>query len=252
MIVYVVHVSKKAQEVFIGIGLLSEHQSINFGDLHVDENVDLLFKSYDISTAISNFSKRDPVKTVSPSQPLSSLIQLLSTYHRVAVVDGDNLVDYITQSDLIKFIYNNKQLLGDLTSKSLSELNLASKGVETVKDYNLVIEAFKQVAIKGISAVAVVDKDGHLVGDIGAHDMREINPEGDMVDKLIMTTKNYLDHVKSRKPVPPHTVKSSESLGTLVSLLETNKIHRVYVVDDQNKPVGVVSLGDVLGCVLKL
>jgi CBS domain-containing protein len=50
----------------------------------------------------------------------------------------------------------------------------------------------------------------------------------------------------------PITATPSTSLAQVIDTMMTNKIHRVYVVDQHGKPQGVVSLGDVLRSLVTL
>ena len=39
---------------------------------------------------------------------------------------------------------------------------------------------------------------------------------------------------------------SSDTLGAVIDKLAATRIHRVYLVDKTDKPIGVVSLGDII------
>lgn len=45
---------------------------------------------------------------------------------------------------------------------------------------------------------------------------------------------------------PAITCSALVTVGEVLSKLATSRIHRVYVVDPQNKPVRVITLSDVL------
>jgi CBS domain-containing protein len=52
---------------------------------------------------------------------------------------------------------------------------------------------------------------------------------------------------------PTHMVScvGSETIADVINKLAENHIHRVYIVDDANKPVGLVSLKDLLAEILQ-
>ena len=80
---------------------------------------------------------------------LGELARELSVNHRVSVFDANKkLQNYITQSDLIKFIYTKKELLGEKANKTVKDLNLGNCGVVSVHESDQVIEAFKKMTIK--------------------------------------------------------------------------------------------------------
>eukprot|EP01124_Arcella_intermedia_P017907 TRINITY_DN24890_c0_g1_i1.p1 TRINITY_DN24890_c0_g1~~TRINITY_DN24890_c0_g1_i1.p1 ORF type:complete len:311 (+),score=72.66 TRINITY_DN24890_c0_g1_i1:3-935(+) len=247
LIVFIVHLSKRAQEIFVSLGLLSEDKTINFSDLHVDKQLQDLFDAYDDSTSIANFSKRNSIVTVSLEQSLADLFESLVTYHRVVVLDPSTkaLQNYITQSDLIKLLYKNKDLIGDLGRRTVGDLALGSTPVVSVRENQQVLEAFKLVAIKNVSSIAVVNSNGTLTGEIGPRDMRNMNPD-ELIDQILVLCKELVS-----KTLPPITVKATDSLLSVIERLETEARHRVWVVDDNNKLQAVISIGDVLRVLIK-
>jgi len=249
LLVFIVHLSKRAQEIFIGLGMVAEHQTVNFSDIHVDKQIEELWKVYDQSASIANFSQRNPFQIISPHQSLADLLSVLVKYHRVCVIDADQKIqNYITQSDVIKFLYENKELIGNFGTKTLLELDIAKKEVITANGHHFVIEAFKKMAIEGISAIAIVDKDSSLLGEINVHDMREIKPEGNMIDKLMVPIKDFLHNSHVQREVV--SLPSNTTLQTVIEHLQKFKLHRIWIVD-HGKLVGVVSLGDVFRILLQ-
>lgn len=72
---------------------------------------------------LANLSGRNPAITCSISDRLTTLLSLLSKHHRVAVLDADNkLVNYITQSDAIRFLVSSGVLVGPLTVGMLMDI----------------------------------------------------------------------------------------------------------------------------------
>jgi len=44
----------------------------------------------------------------------------------------------------------------------------------------------------------------------------------------------------------PVTVRADDTLETVINITTNKKIHRVYLVDNDFKPIGVISLGDII------
>jgi len=244
LVVFVVHLSKRAQEIFMSLGLIGKQHAIDFSEVHVDERIENLFLAYDESSAIVNFSKRNPMKCIPPTSTFPELCTALIHNHRVSVINSANgkIENYITQSDIIKIFFKNRELLGVVGNKSIGQLNIGTVDVISVKKHDQLIEAFKQIAIKGVSAVAVIDAEGCLLGDITAHDMHEVNPE-----VLLMTVIDYIKTSKEPKNILPCIVSSSTLLGEVITILEQNHTHRVWIVGD-GKLKGIISIGDILKC----
>jgi len=250
LVVFLVHLAKKAQQVLVALGVIAEHEAINFSDVHVDKEIQELFNSYDVSQAISNFSRRNPIKVLNSSQPLKDVAVELVQFHRVSIIDTNNntILNYITQSDLIKFIFSKRELFTEKAHLTLEQLNIGTLNVVSVHDYDHVVEALKVIATKNISAVAVVNEAGRLVGDIGAHDIRCVNPgtEG-FVENLLLPIKQFLQNYKT---APPVTLGIKSTLEELLNTIESKKVHRVFIVDDNQKLLGVVCLGDIIKSLL--
>jgi len=135
--------------------------------------------------------------------------------------------------------------LNDISAKSIGELNIGNKNVQTIKDYYQVVEALKLVALQHISAVGVVNKEDQFIGEIGAHDLRELNKSNSLMDMILLPIKDY---ISQHKKTPP-TVHPNSTFGEVLHCIEENHLHRVFVVENQ-KVVGIISLGDIIQCVL--
>ena len=83
----------------------------------------------------------------------------------------------------------------------------------------------------------------------------------DMFDLFAVPVSDYLKQIKERSrsqssPVVrreglPIFCHSNDTFGYVIKTLEHYRVHRLYIVDDEKKPIGVVSLHDILQEVLK-
>lgn len=53
-------------------------------------------------------------------------------------------------------------------------------------------------------------------------------------------------HTEGQRPKRVQVCKESHTLEQVINLLADHSIHRVFVVDDAKKPIGVITLKDVL------
>jgi len=245
IIVIIVHLSKKTQEILVAVGLVGEQEKIDFSQVRVDQQLKDLLSSTDTAGSIANFSKRNPLRTVSANAPLYDVVKELTAQHRVCVLGSDGkLENYVTQSAMIKFLKQQPDFLGAVGSKTLAELGIGTSPVLSVNTWDMVIDAFKLITLKGVTAVAVVDKEGRLVGTLGAHDMRSIDPATNLIDGLVVQAETYLS-AHSKNPV---IVTEGTTLKELVGKLEGH--HRALIVDSERRPVRVISIGDVFKSLL--
>jgi CBS domain-containing protein len=102
--------------------------------------------------------------------------------------------------------------------------------------------ALKRMVRAGVQMVAVVNKDGQLVGNMSASDYRglkssEFSLFQEPVGKFI--TRN---NPKSTKPVS--LKKEDASLLAVLEAIVSNKVHGLYIVDN-GKPIGQVSFTNI-------
>jgi len=250
ILVFTLAICKTSQELVEFLGLRTSTEAfIDFSDfgpsfLSDQEKRALLEGTQLESTGfVTNFTSRKPV-ILSPSDTFSDLIKALSAEHRVIVVDGEQIVNYITQSDLVKYLHARGNIFCDQT---LQDMGIDQSSVVSTKSTSRVIEAFKAMAVQKTRAVAVLDEDGHLVGDISAKDIRGATESANLVDRLYYYT--YPEYVKSMEHFNEDReclkVNPTTTLRNLVDLLVSKPHHHAYVVDG-DKLTGVISLGDLI------
>jgi len=213
------------------------------------------FKNVDCGQ-IADISKRNPYAPVESSAPLLSVIQLMSNWsvHRVPIVDAEGeLITIITQSHIMRFLYQHMYMFGDLAGKTLESLHMIHNGVVSVPLKRRAMDAFKVMHDQKVSAVAIVDHAGKLVGNISASDLKVIGYDGALLSRLAYPISQFLkilstENKEAMQVEGPIFVKPSSTFREVMEKLITMRIHRVYIVDHDHKPQGVVSQLEVLRC----
>lgn len=161
--------------------------------------------------------------------------------HRVAQLDlQGTLTNVISQSDVVKYLHNNIDLLGDQAVKPINELNMISTDRLVVAQADQsAISAFKLLADNLVSAVPLVNKDGALTGTLSVSDLRLIQ------DDLSPLQLSALQYKSIQEPIPSIVCAPNTTLGSVIATLANSNVHRVWVVDDQQKPVSVISITNV-------
>jgi len=88
----------------------------------------------------------------------------------------------------------------------------------------------------------LVGNNGDLVGCFSASDLR-LFPLREWTH-LFLGVENFL-RVRHPASLRPVIVGETSTFSEVLELMVKNKVHRVFVVDDAKKPVGVVSTTDV-------
>ena len=127
-------------------------------------------------TSIVDLSSTNEFRPVTASAPLGSVLTILSGgLHRIPVVDTSTgrVVKIISQSDIVKFLADRTELLGDFAGRSLADLGLGAGPVEVVQSNQRPLDAFKAMFAKRLSALPVVDAStGAIVTNVSASDIK--------------------------------------------------------------------------------
>jgi len=124
--------------------------------------------------------------------------------------------------------------------------NAVNTSFLSVKQDEKVITAFKYMALKGTRAVAVVEENGELVGNISAKDIK-ISCGEDHAFEHLMNQYPKFSQILTEKGLKNDyvVVTLDNSVSDVVSRLLSGRHHHAYVkVDD--KLFGVLTLGDLL------
>jgi len=111
----------------------------------------------------------------------------------------------------------------------------------------MLMEAFTEIKSKGVTGIGVFDQLGRLIGNISASDLKVIGWDKNLsgFSKLGMSIKEFFDlHQRELIRVSPKT-----TLKTVLKQLVSTHAHRTYVTDSLGKPIGIISLVDLLNVV---
>jgi len=202
-------------------------------------------------------TKRNPFFPIHSGFSLFSAIEALAkekNLHRVPVVDAERkLITVITQSQIVQILNKSLDSIGERKNKPVVMMDRFIENVYTIHEDAVAMDAFKMMVEREVSGLAVIDSDGKLTGTISVRDLKAISVDARMFWRLYQTVKNFLLKIRKEnnetggdRPRTVVTVKPSDTLETVVKKLAENDIHRIFIVDEHKKPIGVISLKDVL------
>jgi CBS domain-containing protein len=102
-------------------------------------------------------------------------------------------------------------------------------------------EAERLMHDRGVSGLPVVDIWGHLVGVISRTDVVE---DGGIPTAILLRRRPSGLRVGELMTSPAITVSALTDLRDAARLMRDRRIHRLVVVDDADRPVGVLSASD--------
>ncbi|MEO0143937.1 MAG: KpsF/GutQ family sugar-phosphate isomerase [candidate division WOR-3 bacterium] len=121
--------------------------------------------------------------------------------------------------------------------KRVYEIMHTGNKVPIVYEDMSIKDAIIEITSKGFGAVAVLDRNGNLVGIITDGDLRRYIEKGNDLNNgtvISAMTRN------------PKTIKYNETVGDALNLMEKYKITVLLVLDEQNKLIGIIHLHDIL------
>ena len=104
-------------------------------------------------------------------------------------------------------------------------------------------EAARLMHDNRIGSVLVVDDEGKLIGIVTERDIVFACAEGWNADQ------HYVWEVMSENPI---TIKPKDTIGMALEKMGEAGVRHLPVVDDDNKPVGVVAFRDIANAILLL
>ncbi|KAG0332391.1 AMP-activated serine/threonine-protein kinase regulatory subunit [Podila horticola] len=187
-----------------------------------------------------------------PLQSLYDACQLLveSRSHRLPLVDVDSetgeemIVSVLTQYRILKFIAMNYQDEKTLR-QPLSELKIGIYSDLAVADLSTPVMSVIDMFVKRrISSVPIVDEGGVVLNVFETVDVMTLVKAGVYRDLDLCVAEALLRRPDDFSGV--HTCTLNDSLSSIFGTIRKSQVHRLIVVDSENKLQGIVSLSDIM------
>lgn len=193
-----------------------------------------------------------PLVSIGPDACLLDAIITLTNnkVHRLPIIDPDsgNVLYILTHKRILRFLFLFYHELPQPSYlfRTLQELKLGTyDSITTTTRNSLVITALDKFIEKRISALPVVDENTGKVVDIFAkHDVVQMAADKTYKDlslsvgEALEARNNWFEGVVK--------CKLDDTLGTVIHRIVKAEVHRIIVVDDEDKVQGIVSLSDIL------
>jgi len=187
-----------------------------------------------------------------PTQTVETILEPFAVgIHRIFVHAKDDKTNkptlrVLSQSDLIKFLGKNQDKLQHLMKEQVGDLDfkIGEKYPMTIRQDQPAIKGFQTMAMNGLSALPIIDNDGKIVATLSVSDVRGLDEKTlPLIEKPALT---FLMEKYGENNIKNFVAPPSANLGEVFLMLLNNSIHRVWVVDDDQKPLGIISLSDVI------
>lgn len=176
-------------------------------------------------------------------------------------------IGLLTQTDIVRFFIQNIDLLGPVAAKTVVDLGLLETGQSPVAvPSNMpLVDVLRLMKHEGggLTAIAVVGamdgitpgsqprpvRGGKLLGTISASDFRGL--KRDTLRSITdVTVEQFLKSMsRSDAPRAPVTCRPTTPLATVMANATTNKVHRVWVTNEDGWLSGVVTFSDIISAI---
>lgn len=200
-----------------------------------------------------------PIETVSvhPSRPLYEACRrmLKTRARRIPLVDIDDetgretVISVITQYRILKFIAVNNEHNTVMLKKTVREIGLGTySNLATMHMDNTVLDAIHLMVDRNISCIPIVDSENRVLNAFEAVDVIPCI-RGGAYEELDGSIGEALCKRPEDSP-GIYTCGEGDRLDSLFDTIRKSRVHRLIVIDDDNKLKGVISLSDILKYVL--
>lgn len=215
---------------------------------------------------ISGSFRWAPFLALQSSNSFLTMLLLLSKYRMksVPVVNlGEGKIEnIITQSAVIHMLEEcaGLQWFEGWGTKKLSELGLPlmkPSRVVKVSEDEPVLQAFKLMRQKGVGAVPVVESGGgRAIGNISIRDIQFLllapaiykNHRSITAKSFLSAVRSYHEEHPKSSPILTDVVTCTRenTLKEVIMKLDSMKIHRIYVANDEGNLDGVITVRDII------
>jgi CBS domain-containing protein len=200
-----------------------------------------------------------PLETVSfhPMRPLYEACRrmLKTRARRIPLVDVDDetgretVISVITQYRILKFIAVNNEQHTVLLRKPIKEIALGTyTNLATASMRTIVLDVIDLMVKYNISCVPIVDKENRVLNVFEAVDVIPCI-KGGAYDELSSSVGDALSK-RAEDFAGIYMCSQDDRLDSLFDTIRKSRVHRLIVVDDENRLKGIISLSDILKYVL--
>ncbi|CAH3026181.1 unnamed protein product [Porites evermanni] len=198
-----------------------------------------------------NNLKESGLVKIAPMQSLFDAVKMLVEHkiHRLPVVDPHtgNALYILTHKRILRFMFSTLTQTNppEFMGSTLKELGIGTyQNVAVISPETPLITAFHMFADKRVSALPVVDSNGVVVDIYARFDVINLAAEK-TYNNLDVSVKQALEH-RAEGFEGVHRCYLDETLHTIIDRLTDAGVHRLVIVDKDDRCIGVLSLSDIL------
>jgi CBS domain-containing protein len=194
---------------------------------------------------LCNYMNKVPLCTMDLAESGSNLLKNLAdpSIRRVLITRENDPIGFLSEMDAIRWMVKNFDVLSQNLRQTPVQ-SLMSTNPGSIEESEKLMNAIKMCVQKQYHGVPVI-QNGKLVANISVSDLREMQPK-DVSNFFNLTVGQFLKSTKKDLIKTPVTASPNTSLFEVMKLMFQNHIHRVHILDANQKLIGVVTSCDVL------
>ncbi|VEU23417.1 DEKNAAC104640 [Brettanomyces naardenensis] len=209
----------------------------------------------DVEKAVGTTTSLETV-SIHPFKPLydACVKMIQSSARRIPLIDEDEdthreiVVSVLTEYRILKFVSMNCKETKILL-QPLHELNIGTMtNISAAKLETPVMEVIDLMIQKSISSVPIVDDQDKLINVYEAVDVLTLIKGGLYTDLTLSVGEALLKRSDDFEGV--YTCTLNDSLFAISETIRKARVHRLFIVDDEGKLLGVLTLSDILKYIL--
>jgi len=223
---------------------LMEHKGVKYGNTLVRDV---------LGCSSESFSETIPMPVFVPIPSDASVFSVIKWvlsqgHHRVAIYKQgspkSDITAVFTQSDVVQYLANNMQILGEFRYKTIEELGLFEpKEVASISLRAPAIIALYVMYFNHVSSVAITTDAGEMVGAITPSDIKRIQAHN--LAHFLVPLVEFNRHFPGKLNFPLVGAASS-TVESIISKMAAYRVHRIFILDIHLKPIGIVSTTDIM------
>jgi len=166
--------------------------------------------------------------------------------HRILITLDDKPHNILSQIDVINHLCHYPELIPKALQK-VSAKDIMTQNPICIDRHEAVIEAIKKCAADAFSGAAVLDDHGQIFANFSISDLREMYGK-DFAHLMSMSVDQFLKQTHTFVKLPV-TIHPDDPAEQALKLMHRHHVHRVHVVGEDDKPVGVITATDMLRAV---
>eukprot|EP01129_Flabellula_baltica_P000438 TRINITY_DN10450_c0_g1_i1.p1 TRINITY_DN10450_c0_g1~~TRINITY_DN10450_c0_g1_i1.p1 ORF type:complete len:296 (+),score=72.50 TRINITY_DN10450_c0_g1_i1:769-1656(+) len=172
----------------------------------------------------------------------------LSSIKRLPVVSlSGNMEGMLSQTQIMKFLNSNITMF-PVHHMTVGESNIAKRGVHCIENTELLSNAFSLIKENRLSGLAVINSEGEILGNISGSDIKVVGYDAQLLHKLSKPISYSIGLMQDRLNVV--TATPDQTIAEICQIFVEKHLHRLYVIDENQKPIGVISISDIMHIIL--